>query len=77
MKAIILISSIFYLLGLKLSHKMDFVKSTTPAVTKVIMKGSGDSESSKSIDFKEAEALKSQKDSVQGGGTTNEVLQYR
>jgi len=77
MKAIILISSIFYLLGLKLSHKIDLVKSTTPAVSKVIIKGSENSESSKSIDFKEAEALKPEKDSVQGGGITDEVLQSK
>ena len=39
MKAIILISSIFYILGLKLSHKFDLVKkcdSTEKTITNVI-----------------------------------------
>ena len=36
MKAIILISSIFYILGLKISNKIDLVKRTSP-VEKVIM----------------------------------------
>lgn len=33
MKAIILISSIFYILGLKIGHKIDLVKKVNPAKT--------------------------------------------
>ena len=77
MKAIILISSIFYILGLKLSHKIDLVKSTSPAVNKVIIKSAGESAISNTVDFKDAAALKPAKDSVQGGGTNDEILHYK
>jgi hypothetical protein len=33
MKAIILISSIFYILGLKISNKIDFIKKSNPVET--------------------------------------------
>jgi len=77
MKAIILISSIFYLLGLKLSHTIDLVKSTTPAVSKVVIKNADESPNPGSINLKDAAALKPAKDSVQGGGTSAPVLQYK
>lgn len=38
MKAIILISSIFYILGLKISNQIDLVKKSNPADTVIINK---------------------------------------
>lgn len=38
MKAIILISSIFYILGLKISNKIDFIKKSNPVETVITNK---------------------------------------
>ncbi len=54
MKAIILMSSIFYLLGLKISNQIDLVKKTCPAdtvITHSVTPGFNES----SIDFSTAE----------------------
>lgn len=77
MKAIILISSIFYLLGLKLSNKIDLIKPAAHSVSKVIVHKPSESEAGKTINLNEAQAIKPAKDSVQGGGTTDQVLQYK
>ena len=54
MKVIILISSIFYILGLKISNKIDLVKKVNP-VEKIIMHSAKPENSEKSVDFKDAE----------------------
>lgn len=77
MKAIILISSIFYILGLKLSNTIDLIKPGVKNVNKVVQQKSDDTKAEKSISFKDAEALKPEKDSTIGGGTTGDVLQYK
>jgi hypothetical protein len=77
MKVIILVSSIFYLLGLKLSNKIDLIKST-PRVEKISVQELTPGKTEKAIEFKEAEALKVKKDSVNCGGIgSSEVLQYK
>lgn len=55
MKVIILASSIFYILGLKISNKIDLVKRSSP-VQKVIMHTVKPESSSETVDFKQAEA---------------------
>lgn len=54
MKAIILISSIFYILGLKISNKIDLVKKTSPA-EKVIMHTIKSKQPQETADFNEVE----------------------
>ena len=53
MKAIILISSIFYILGLKISNKIDLVKRTSP-VEKIIIHSVKPETPQKTVDFEEA-----------------------
>jgi len=53
MKAIILISSIFYILGLKISNKIDLVKRSNPVEKIIIHKVKPDTQQ-KSVDFEEA-----------------------
>lgn len=65
MKTIILISSIFYILGLKISHKIDIVNKSviadkTSSVEKLI-----NPEQVKSITLKEGLELNNQEDSLQ------------
>jgi len=74
MKTIILISSIFYILGLKISNKFDFVKRSTPA-EKIIIHKAKPAAPEKAIDFKEAETEKSTKDTVAGSGTSDTILE--
>ena len=54
MKVIILISSIFYILGLKISNKIELVKEVNP-VEKIIMHTAKPEESKKNADFEDAE----------------------
>ena len=61
MKAIILISSIFYILGLKLSHKFDLVKRTESA-EKIISHTVPVKKSDKTIDL--SNELKAPSDSL-------------
>lgn len=56
MKAIILISSIFYILGLKISNKIDLIKKSTP-VEKVIIQSVKQTVPEKTVDFEEAQAV--------------------
>ncbi len=68
MKAIILITAIFYILGLKISHKIDVIERSG-SVDKVIMvKPGSNTEKSKSISLHEDLNLVEPKDSVQKKG---------
>lgn len=59
MKVIILISSIFYILGLKISNKIDLVKKVNP-VEKIIIHSAKPEKNEKAVDFKEAEKEKTE-----------------
>ncbi|MCY1723107.1 hypothetical protein OU798_22355 [Prolixibacteraceae bacterium Z1-6] len=54
MKTIILISSIFYILGLKISNKIDLIKKVTP-VDKITIHTAKPEKAEKTIDFKTAQ----------------------
>lgn len=54
MKVIILVSSIFYILGLKISNKIDLVKRSNP-IQKVIMHTVKPEKTEKSANFKQEE----------------------
>jgi len=59
MKALILISSIFYLLGVKISHNIDLFKRTTKP-EKIRVQEAVPSQNEKNIDFKEAQSISAQ-----------------
>ncbi len=63
MKAIILISSIFYILGLKISNKIDIVKKANP-VEKIITNTISATKPAKSIHFNEISGVKAESDSL-------------
>jgi hypothetical protein len=63
MKAIILISSIFYILGLKISNKIDLIKKASP-VEKISIQSVKPEIPPKTIDFKEAQAEKKKTEPV-------------
>ncbi|QGY47077.1 hypothetical protein GM418_26470 [Maribellus comscasis] len=71
MKAIILISSIFYILGLKIGNKIDIVKKANP-VEKIITNCITPSKPAKSIQFEQKDIEKAQADSLKGGTTQQE-----
>lgn len=73
MKAIILISSIFYILGLKISNKIDFVKKSNP-VDKIITHKIISDKPSKSFFYNSETELQTKPDSIKGGETSNETL---
>lgn len=73
MKAIILISSIFYILGLKISNKIDLVKKSNP-VDKIITNKITAEKQSKAFYFKDEMGLNTDPDSLKGGGTNDEML---
>lgn len=73
MKTIILISSIFYILGLTISNKIDLIKPHSKAVEKVIITKADNTKKESTIDFKDAKALKPDKDSVQESGITSYI----
>jgi hypothetical protein len=75
MKVIILVSSIFYILGLKLSHKIDLIK-TTPQVEKISIGKATTVKTENAIEYKAAEALKENNDSTKCEGVSpDQVLQ--
>jgi len=76
MKAIILITSIFYILGLKISNKFDLIKRSNP-VEKIISYTAKPDKTEKQADFTKEEAATVKKDTIQGGGTSSDVLQFR
>lgn len=73
MKAIILISSIFYILGVKISNKIDLFKHANP-VEKIITNKITSTQPAKSVYFNEKIQLKSETDSIKGG-VSDEDLQ--
>ncbi|MBN1987365.1 MAG: hypothetical protein JW761_13725 [Prolixibacteraceae bacterium] len=75
MKAIILISSIFYILGLKIGNKIDIVKRANP-VEKIITKCiTAPPKPPKTIDFEQEKFEQAKADSLKGkGGIGSEEL---
>ncbi|PIF01995.1 MAG: hypothetical protein CR996_01720 [Draconibacterium sp.] len=63
MKVIILISSIFYILGLKIGQKINFIKQLNP-VNKIINLKEQIRPNEKSITWKEARENEAKKDTV-------------
>lgn len=77
MKAIIIISSIFYILGLKISNKIDLIKSSSK-IEKVNIQKIAPSKAEENIDYKEAEINAVDKDTVVcGGQSSNKILEYK
>lgn len=73
MKAIILVSSIFYILGLKLGNKIDIVKKSNP-VEKIITNCITPSKPAKTIQFEQKSIEKAEPDSLKGGVAEQEDL---
>ncbi len=73
MKAIILISSIFYILGLKISNKIDLIKRSNP-VEKIINNTITSKEPAKAYYFKGETEKKSENDSIKGGNENEDKL---
>ncbi|WP_346860206.1 hypothetical protein [uncultured Draconibacterium sp.] len=63
MKAIILISSIFYILGLKISNKIDLIKKVAP-VEKVTIQKVKPEIQEKAVNFHEAQPTKTEDEPV-------------
>jgi hypothetical protein len=63
MKTIILISSIFYILGLKIGHKIDLFKNYNP-VQKISTTTNAVKEATKAVYFNEEAKVKSSPDSL-------------
>lgn len=72
MKAIILISSIFYILGLKISNKIDLVKRTCP-VEKVIMHTVKPDTQEDAVNLKEIESEKKEIENTEEKGNCEHV----
>ena len=75
MKAIILISSIFYIIGIKISNKIDLFKNTNPVDKIITNKIAPASQPGKSIYFKEEAQIKSENDSIKSINKEDEELQ--
>ena len=73
MKAIILISSIFYLLGLFLGNKIDLVKKSIP-VEKIIIHKIKEYKPSKCFCFNEKAAIKAETDTLKSGNSYSDAL---
>ena len=73
MKAIILISSIFYILGLKIGNKIDLVKKSIP-VKKIITNTINVKKPSNCCDYKKEVAEKANCDTVKGGSSYSDAL---
>lgn len=69
MKAIILISSIFYILGLKIGHKIDLFKSYNP-VQKISTTTNAVKQATKAVYFSDEVKQKSSPDSLKNAGVT-------
>lgn len=76
MKAIILISSIFYILGLKISSNIDLVKKSIP-VNKISTNKITTKKPVQTTYFKDEVGLKTNSDSLKGGGFSDEMLVKR
>jgi hypothetical protein len=73
MKAIILISSIFYILGLKIGNKIDLVKKSNPA-EKVITEKAKVEKPSDSYDASKEFIIKEERDTTKGGSTYSDAI---
>ncbi len=73
MKAIILISSIFYILGLKISNKIDLIKRTSP-VEKVIVHTVKPETKQKTVDFEEAETETKANESIEKKDNCEDIM---
>ena len=74
MKAIILISSIFYILGLKISNKIDLVKKSNPVDT-IITNQIISAPSSKTINLKDEMIFKFHADSLKEAKEKDNTLE--
>ncbi len=71
MKTIILVASIFYILGLKLGHKIDIVKKSNP-VEKIITNCITPPKTPKTVHFNQQEVEKAEPDSLNSEAKKNE-----
>lgn len=77
MKAIILISSIFYILGLKIGHKIDFFKIYNP-VEKISNTTNAVKKAAKSVYFSDEVKQKSSPDSLKNvGASENKTVETK
>ncbi len=77
MKAIILISSIFYVLGLKISNKIDFVKRINP-VEKIINNTIPPKKTDKVFHFHDEEDKKPEVDTLKSSTPAgNQILEKK
>ncbi len=74
MKAIILISSIFYLLGLFIGNKIDLVKKSIPPVEKIILHKIKEYKPSKYFYFNEKAVVKTETDSTKVSPSHTDIL---
>lgn len=73
MKTIILISSIFYILGLKIGNKIDLVKKNNP-VEKVVTEKVKPEKPADSYDFGKEITNKEECDTTKGGSSYSDAL---
>lgn len=73
MKATILILSIFYILGLKIGHKIDLVKKSIP-VKKIITYKIETCRPDKCANFNDEIVAKNDSDSLKGGTSYSDAL---
>ena len=73
MKAIILISSIFYILGLKIGNKVDIVKKSNP-IEKIITNGIKPSKPLNTFHFEQKESESAKPDSMKSEKADSEIL---
>lgn len=73
MKAIILISSIFYILGLKIGNKIELVKQNK-ATEKVIIQKAETTKPADCCKYTDELAIKSNNDTIQGGISYSDAL---
>ncbi|HPF50982.1 MAG TPA: hypothetical protein PK335_05380 [Draconibacterium sp.] len=77
MKAIILVSSIFYILGLKISNTINLVKHQQSSVEKVIIHEASPVKKEKSLDITKSDQVNTVQDSASGGGMTDKILESK
>lgn len=76
MKAIILISSIFYILGLKIGHKIDLFKNYNP-VEKITTKTNIVKEAAKAVYFNDEVKPKSDADSLKNVSVVDKIAKEK
>ncbi len=76
MKAIILISSIFYILGIKISNKIDLIKKSSP-VEKIITHTAKPNKQKNSANFTEKDMPSTKEDNEQGSSNSSEISEYK